>query len=91
MQTNSEKLQALLSLAESLAPSGVNDEALTASQVIAEAREAVEQEASRQKALDSLVEKSRLVEADISEHETGWFYQWSAATDKADHFTTPNA
>ncbi len=33
-------------------------------------------------AIEKLLDYSARVEADISEHDTGWFYQWSAAAEK---------
>lgn len=35
-------------------------------------------------AFANLIEKSRLVESDICDQDSGWFYQWSAAIEKAE-------
>ena len=35
-------------------------------------------------ATHELVSRSKQVEADITDQDTGWFYQWKHATDKAD-------
>lgn len=91
MKTRLETLQALLTMAEQAKPEGVTHESLEASDLLAEARQVIEQEEARQQALDDLVEYSRRVATDICEQDTGWFYQWSSKIDKAERFTTPNA
>ena len=44
----------------------------------------------RDQAIAKVLDYSARVEADISEHETGWFYQWSAAVEKLRNMETPN-
>jgi len=36
----------------------------------------------RDQAIEKVLDYSARVDADISEHDTGWFYQWSAACEK---------
>lgn len=36
------------------------------------------------------VKYSKLAEADINDQQTGWFYQWSAATEKLERLTRPS-
>lgn len=54
----------------------LQDLRVTFNELLAEHEEAIA-------VLEKVDKYATLVEADISEHDTGWFYKWSSTTEKA--------
>jgi len=83
-----DKLKALLTLAEKHAPQDATHDGLTNCATIAAARALIENEERREKAQSDLHHYSELVLSDLNDRKTGWYYQFSAAVEKIrNHFT----